>query len=113
MSGKSKSIEKEWVDPDDAQELTGNEMDRPDAKWLIGDREVTPEEGMAAFSKRLGKQRVSIWLDRAVIDHFKSRAGGKGYQTLINDALNKLIESEDLEATLRRVVREEVQELRK
>ena len=77
MSGKSKSIEKEWVDPDDAPELTAEELDRPDAKWFIGEREVSSEEGMAAFGKRLGKQRVSIWLDRVVMSTSRPEPGAK------------------------------------
>ncbi|MBF0461582.1 MAG: hypothetical protein HQL87_09315 [Magnetococcales bacterium] len=38
-----------WVDPDDAPELTGEEMDRPDAVWSIGGCRVTPDEGKSAF----------------------------------------------------------------
>ena len=35
------------------------------------------------------KQRVNIFLDGAVIEHFKAKAGERGYQTLINDVLAK------------------------
>ena len=35
-------------------------------------------------------------------------AGSRGYQTLINDALRRVIESEHLEADLRRIIREEL-----
>ena len=34
------------------------------------------------------KQRVNIFLDGAVIEHFKSKAGERGYQTLINEPKN-------------------------
>jgi uncharacterized protein (DUF4415 family) len=53
------------------------------------------------------KQRINIMLDTAVIAYFKSMAGSRGYQTLINETLKKAINQETLEATLRRVIREE------
>jgi uncharacterized protein (DUF4415 family) len=54
------------------------------------------------------KQRVNIMLDTGVIAFFKSKAGERGYQTLINEALKQAIGREELEVTLRRVVREEL-----
>ena len=54
------------------------------------------------------KQRVNIMLDTGVITYFKNKAGTRGYQTLINDALKQAIHHEELEETLRRVVREEL-----
>jgi uncharacterized protein (DUF4415 family) len=54
------------------------------------------------------KQRINIMLDTGVIAFFKSKAGERGYQTLINEALKQVIQKEELEATLRRVVREEL-----
>ncbi|HEY5551758.1 MAG TPA: BrnA antitoxin family protein [Opitutaceae bacterium] len=54
-----------------------------------------------------GKIRLTMYLDNAVVEYFKSRAGARGYQTLINEALKRAIERESLEATLRRVLREE------
>ena len=56
-----------------------------------------------------GKVRVNIFLDADIIAYFKAQAGGRGYQTLINDALRSSILADDLEAVLRRVVREELQ----
>ena len=55
-----------------------------------------------------GKRRLTMFLDSAIIEYFKARAGARGYQTLINAALKQAIEHEALEDTLRRVVREEV-----
>ena len=55
-----------------------------------------------------GKRRLTMYLDAAVIEFFKARAGTRGYQTLINEALKQAIERESLEDTLRRVLREEV-----
>jgi uncharacterized protein (DUF4415 family) len=54
-----------------------------------------------------GKKRLTMYLDAAVIEYFKARAGERGYQTLINEALKRAVECETLEATLRRVLREE------
>ncbi len=54
-----------------------------------------------------GKKRLTMYLDSAVVEFFKARAGARGYQTLINEALKQAIEHESLEDTLRRVIREE------
>ncbi len=60
-----------------------------------------------------GKTRITIRLDDDIIAWFIKQvndAGGGNYQTLINMALRKFIEAtaEPIEATLRRVVREEL-----
>lgn len=57
-----------------------------------------------------GKQRINIYLDTAVVEHFKSAAGARGYQTLINEALKDAIRADTLEQTLRRVLRQELRE---
>ena len=65
------------------------------------------------------KERITIRLDRDLVDHFRSiviEAGGGNYQTLINSALREHVEAHDevLEERLRRIIREELQqELRK
>jgi hypothetical protein len=62
------------------------------------------------------KQRITIRLDPDIIDWFRNRVpGGGNYQTLINEALREHIARQsgaDLEATLRRVLREELMSLR-
>lgn len=60
-----------------------------------------------------GKSRITIRLDTEILDWFRAAVherGGGNYQTLINQALQEYIQSqkEPLEATLRRVVREEL-----
>ncbi len=60
-----------------------------------------------------GKTRITIRLDNDILEWFRSRAhseGGGNYQTMINDALREYLAQglEDLEDTLRRVVREEL-----
>jgi uncharacterized protein (DUF4415 family) len=59
------------------------------------------------------KTRITIYLDDAVIDQYKKKSEktGKGYQTLINDALreNLGIEQEVLTPKiLRKILREEL-----
>lgn len=54
------------------------------------------------------KQRVNIFLDGAVIQHFKAKAGERGYQTLINEALKQAIQAETLEGVVRKTIREEL-----
>ena len=54
------------------------------------------------------KQRVNIFLDGMVIEHFKAKAGERGYQTLINEALKQAIQAESLEGVVRRTIREEL-----
>jgi hypothetical protein len=60
-----------------------------------------------------GKTRITIRLDDDVLEWFRSQvhaAGGGSYQTLINTALREYVAAkrEPLEATLRRVLREEL-----
>lgn len=54
------------------------------------------------------KQRVTIELDTALVAYFKSIGGESEYENLINDTLRRALEHEDLEKTLRRIVREEL-----
>ncbi len=54
------------------------------------------------------KTRVNIMLSRRVIEWFKAAAGGRGYQTLINQMLEQSIDRESFESLLRRIIREEV-----
>ena len=89
-------------------ELTDADFDRPDAAWKIGDQLVSESEGKAAFRAALRKQKINITLDPDVVAWFKQRAGGRGYQTLINAALREAMTRKTLEETLRKVIREEL-----
>jgi BrnA antitoxin of type II toxin-antitoxin system len=58
-----------------------------------------------------GKTRITIRIDDDVLEWFRKRVhevGGGNYQTMINDALRQFTEAETepLEETLRRVLRE-------
>ena len=60
-----------------------------------------------------GKTRITIYLDDAVIERFKalSEKSGKGYQTLVNDALRAHLGVDETPLTvtaLRRILREEL-----
>ena len=64
-----------------------------------------------------GKTRITIRLDDDVLAWFKGRVhatGGGNYQTLINDALRSIADgpTEPLEAVVRRIVREELEQPR-
>lgn len=63
-----------------------------------------------AVIREPGKQRITIMLDSDVIAAFRERAveSGRGYQTLINQALRDSLADIELEETLRRVMREEL-----
>jgi hypothetical protein len=60
-----------------------------------------------------GKTRITIRLDDDILEWFRARvheAGGGNYQTLINQALRRIVEgpAEPLESVVRRVVRQEL-----
>ena len=81
------------------------------AKYLVAGKEVSKAEWQKAARAQLqalGKKRVSIMLDAAIIDYFKTMAGDRGYQTLINETLKKAVAGEALASELRMVVREEL-----
>ena len=58
-----------------------------------------------------GKTKISIRLDNAVLEYFRSavdKAGGGSYQALINDALLAYIQQRSVLKAVRQVVREEL-----
>jgi hypothetical protein len=62
-----------------------------------------------------GKTRISIFIDNAILDEFRTRAekAGTGYQTMMNDALRKYLSDAGqpiTEKTLRQVLRQEMPE---
>ena len=84
-----------YDDPDDFPSITQADLDR--ATFRVGGKPAPR------------KQRVTMMLDTGLIEYFKAQAGERGYQTLINETLRRAVEADDLEARLRRIVREEVQ----
>jgi uncharacterized protein (DUF4415 family) len=85
----------EDIDASDIPELTEEQMQG--ATLRVGGKPISR-----------GKVRINILLDAEVVAYFKSQAGGRGYQTLINEALKANIRERDLESTIRRIIREEL-----
>jgi len=68
-----------------------------------------------AVVSNAGKTRITIYVDDAVIKRFKAQSEktGKGYQTLINEALKThigIMEQPVTQELVRRIVREELAE---
>jgi uncharacterized protein (DUF4415 family) len=66
-----------------------------------------------AIVPQKGKSRITIYLDDEILEEFRTRADklGKGYQTVINEALRDYLGKSDKpinEDTLRRILREEL-----
>ncbi len=63
----------------------------------LGFREASEDELPLAVRKhrhalkKKKKKKITISLDGDIIEYFKQVSGGKGYQTVINDALRDLI----------------------
>ena len=91
---------------DTAPKLTQADFDR--ATFRVAGNTAGKAQWQAAVRARVGKQRISIMLDAPIIEHFKATAGERGYQTLINDALRRVIEGERVVADVRFAVREEL-----
>ena len=98
------------IDPDEAPPLTREFW--KNAKYRVAGKDVSKAEwqkaARAQLGEVLGKKRISIMLDAAIIDHFKASAGERGYQTLINETLRKAVAGEALVTELRTVLREEL-----
>ena len=90
-----KTARDEDIDLSDIPEITEEQMAR--SVMRVGGEPVPKE-----------KVRVSMYLDADIVAFFKAKAGGRGYQTLINETLRDSVTSEELERLLRRVIREEL-----
>lgn len=88
-------MEDEDIDLSDIPEVTAEQIAR--ASLRVGGKPVARR-----------KVRVNIYLDADVVDYFKAQAGGRGYQTLVNEALKESIRRKGMETLLRRVIREEM-----
>lgn len=63
--------------------------------------------------KPKGKTRITIYLDDEIIDSYRTKGDelGRGYQTLINNALKETLSNEQQAVdakTIRRIIREEL-----
>ncbi len=92
MSEKLPASNPQWIDPDDASELSEEFFEH--GEWKIGDRVVSPNEEKAVFREAIKRGRpkaavkkvsTTIRLDADVLEAFK--ATGHGWQTRINTVL--------------------------
>ncbi len=69
-----------------------------------------------AVVPQTGKTRITIYIDDDILEEFRDRAdaSGRGYQTMMNDALRAYLGKASLpidEDILRRVIREELKKV--
>ena len=83
MRRKKESDASEWVDPDDAPEITAEMMARADL--YHGDKLIRRDPGRPPSAAP--KQAVKLRLDADVLAHF--RETGPGWQTRINETLRR------------------------
>lgn len=92
MIEKSEKIDSDWVDPDDAPELTAEWFEK--ATLMIGEREVTLDEFRTAVDKHFPAEArpttipqlpVTIMFDADILEAFK--ATGDGWEARMNSAL--------------------------
>ena len=76
----------------------------------VGLKDVGQPEFAGALTQQLGKHRITIMLDDAVVRAYKARAGGRGYQTLINETLRRGLQADAAKDDLREVVRQVIRE---
>lgn len=81
MTGKKENMESDWVDPDDAPELTDEWFETAD----VYDGEKLISRGRPKSDSP--KQAISLRVDADVLDKFK--ADGPGWQSRMNEALRK------------------------
>ena len=92
MTARKESMKSNWVDPDDAPELTAEVAER--AQIAIGGKIVRQATGTLTKRGRppvgeAAKQQVTLRLAPKVIDHFK--ATGAGWQTRMNAVLERYV----------------------
>ena len=89
--------------------MTDDEIDLSDIPEVTAEQMARAQLRVGGKAIAKGKVRVNIYLDAEVIEYFRARAGGRGYQTLINETLKESIQYDRIEEILRRVIREELQ----
>lgn len=97
MKEKNMPSTSNWVDPDDAPEITPELLSS--GTKMVGNRPVSKSEFAQAVKKiRVGrpplknpKLLVSIRYDAKIIEYFKST--GKGWQSRVNEVLAEYVAS--------------------
>lgn len=85
MNASKYATPTEWIDPDDAPELTDEFFERADE--YVGDKLVRRGRPKAGSPK----QALTVRYDADVVEAFK--ATGKGWQTRMNAALKDWLKS--------------------
>jgi uncharacterized protein (DUF4415 family) len=83
MDTARESLKPEWVDPDDAPELTEEWF--ANASMYIGGKLV--RRGRPPLPPEEQKRQVTLRLPPEVVEHF--RAGGRGWQTRLVEVLRR------------------------
>jgi uncharacterized protein (DUF4415 family) len=96
----------EWAAVDDAPLVDASDADSPELTSAEAAQLRPLGEVLPMFSTR--KTRITIKLDDAVLQAYKARAGGHGYQTLINETLRRGLQADAVKEALREVIREEL-----
>ena len=97
----------DWAAVDAAPRASRPDQESPALSGLQAAQLRPLADALPEFST--GKTRITIHLDDAVLQAYKARAGGRGYQTLINETLRDAMRKEQLAALVRDVVRQELQ----
>lgn len=85
MDASKRATPAEWIDPDDAPELTDEFFEQADE--YVGDKLVRRGRPKADSTKLA----LTVRYDAEVVEAF--RATGKGWQTRMNDALKDWLKS--------------------
>jgi uncharacterized protein (DUF4415 family) len=86
----------------------------PSKQEDLDEAPIWTDEDFAQAARRVAlkpvgrKLKINLTLDPDVVEWYKIRAGGRGYQTLMNAALREGMRGFDLAETLRQVIREEM-----
>lgn len=105
---KKSTLKKSRTDWDRIDNLREKDIDLTDIPEITKDMAKKAVLRVGGEHVPKSKVRVNILLDANVVSYFKAKAGGRGYQTLINETLREGINNVHLESILRRIIREEL-----
>ena len=95
----------DWAAVDAAPKASKPDADSPELTAVQALQLRPLGDVLPGFST--GKTRITIHIDDVVLQAYKARAGGRGYQTLINEALKRGLAADAIKQALRDVIREE------
>jgi uncharacterized protein (DUF4415 family) len=109
MNSQKKSTKDSETNWERLEAMQDSDIDLSDIPEITEDQFKKAKVGLGGRPIQKGKVRVNILLDAKIVAYFKAQAEGRGYQTLINEALKANIFHHDLEHKLRKVIREELE----